>query len=330
MRSNVPVISILTPVWNGLPYIKESVASVLNQDFQDWELIISDNGSTDGTRDYLDTISDPRVKVYKQEKNLGIDGNLNFLFSKATCEIAYCLCADDYMHEGQLKNVVKEWDASDDNVGLIVFNWKDILHFNTRGWYYYKMLPRVIKPSESQLAFFLFGNFAGNLSNISAKVKDVIEAGGFDETYKMAGDFEIWSRLGRTRSIVLSDTQASHVRVHEGVASNYMNRYGQMFKEQTSIYEILIDRLIASGNFNREQLVDYFNIEVCSFHYRESIRNLLKNGKTKYLRYYISSQSKVFWPWWKRLVVSFPYAINEKGRMNVLMKMADKMMVAAK
>ena len=39
----VPAISILTPVWNGLPYIKECIESVLSQDFQDWEMIIGDN-----------------------------------------------------------------------------------------------------------------------------------------------------------------------------------------------------------------------------------------------------------------------------------------------
>ena len=51
--SSVPAISILTPVWNGLPYVKECIASVLAQEFQDWELLIGDNGSTDGTREYL-------------------------------------------------------------------------------------------------------------------------------------------------------------------------------------------------------------------------------------------------------------------------------------
>ncbi|HTF20503.1 MAG TPA: glycosyltransferase family 2 protein [Chryseolinea sp.] len=332
MRTKEPVISVLTPVWNGLPYIKEAVESVLNQDFEDWELVISDNGSTDGTRDYLDTLTDPRIKIFKQEKNLGIDGNLNFLYSKASCEISYCLCADDYFHPGMLTKVVQEWNACPDDVALIVFNWRDILTFNTRGWHYYEALPRVIKPSLSQLAFFLFGNFAGNLSNISARVKDVVNAGGFDEAYRMAGDFEIWARIGRTRTIVLSDTQATHVRVHEGVASNYMNKYGQMFKEQTFIYETLIERLVGSGNinFNRQQLVDYFNIEVCSFHYRESIRNLLYNGRLKYLWFYLSSESKVFWPKWKRIFVSLPYAINEKGRMEVLVKMADKLLVGAK
>src|SRR5688500_15313128 len=98
--SVVRAISILTPVWNGLPFVKECIDSVLSQEFQEWELIISDNGSTDGTRDYLDTLKDERIKIYKQEKNLGIYGNLNFLLSKASAPIGYWLCADDYFHPG--------------------------------------------------------------------------------------------------------------------------------------------------------------------------------------------------------------------------------------
>lgn len=330
MQAKKPAISILTPVWNGLPYIKEAVNSVLTQDFDDWELVISDNGSTDGTREYLDTLKDPRIRIYKQDRNLGINGNLNFLYSKPLSEISYCLCADDYLNPGTLKQVVKEWEQCSDDVAVVVFNWKDILRQKIKGQFSYENLPRIITPELSQLAFFLFGNFAGNLSNISTRSKAVLDAGGFDESYKMAGDFEIWARIARTRSMVLSDTQATHVRRHENTASNYMNKQGRMFKEQTIIYERLIDQLSSSGNFERQKLVDYFNIEVCSFHFRESIRHLLYSGRAKYLWTYVSANSKVFWPKWKRVVVSFPYALNEKGRLNLLVKMAGQMMVGVK
>ncbi|MEJ1236936.1 glycosyltransferase family 2 protein [Chryseolinea sp. T2] len=328
MQTKKPAISVLTPVWNGMPYVKEAVDSVLSQDFEDWELVISDNGSTDGTREYLDSLKDPRIRVYKQEKNLGIDGNLNFLYTTPKSDIAYCLCADDYFNPGALRAVVEEWSKSTDDVAYIVFNWKDILQLSVKGQYIYDLLPRKVAPSLSQLAFFLFGNFPGNLSNISTRVKDVLDSGGFDENYKMAGDFEIWARIARTRSVVLSDFQATYVRRHENTATNYMNKQGTLFREQTTIYEKLIDQL--SGNYDRSHLVDYFNIDLCSYHFRQSIRNLLYNGKPQYLWSYISAESRVFWPKWKRIVVSFPYAFNEKGRMSLLVKMAGKMIVANK
>ena len=79
----MPRISVLMPVYKGIPYIPEAVESVLAQDEQDWELVISDNGSTDSTRDYLSTLQDPRIRVHLQQANLGIFGNLNFLLAQA-------------------------------------------------------------------------------------------------------------------------------------------------------------------------------------------------------------------------------------------------------
>src|SRR5688572_5160871 len=107
--SVVPSISILTPVWNGLPYLKETVESVLAQDYQDWEMIIADNASTDGTTEYLQSLTDPRIKVYRHETNLGLYRNNHFLFTKATAPIYVGLCADDYFYPGALRKVVDEW-----------------------------------------------------------------------------------------------------------------------------------------------------------------------------------------------------------------------------
>jgi hypothetical protein len=146
----------------------------------------------------------------------------------------------------------------------------------------------------------------------------------------MAGDFEMWARIARTKSIAISELQVTYVRRHPGVATNYLNKQGKMFEEQAIVYEELINYLEASEGFDRKVLVDFFNIEVCSWHLRESIRSLLANGRSKYFWVYISSKSKVFWPKWKRFFVSFPYAINERGRMNILIKMANQLMAVAK
>jgi glycosyltransferase involved in cell wall biosynthesis len=269
MSLRKPAISIVTPVWNGLPYIKECVESVLTQDFQDWELIISDNGSTDGTRDYLDTLVDPRIQIFKQEKNLGIDGNLNFLFTKPSSDIAYTLCADDYLYEGAIGRIVKEWSLVPPDTGFIGFNWREVIKHSINAKYSYEVLPKVLRPGFAQLAFFLFGNLPGNLSNVSSKVSAVVASGGFDDDFRLAGDYEIWSRLSRTHTMVLSDTETCFVRRHEGVATNYLNKQGQLFNEHIRIYEIFVEEL--SDTCGRQNLIDYFNVEVCSYHLRDSI-----------------------------------------------------------
>ena len=70
-NANNPIlVSIMMPVYNGLPLIKASVESLINQTYQNWECIVIDDGSVDGTSQYLDTIVDPRFKIYHQE-NMG-------------------------------------------------------------------------------------------------------------------------------------------------------------------------------------------------------------------------------------------------------------------
>ena len=96
-------ISVLIPVYNGLPFIEAAIASVLAQECQDWELLISDNGSNDGTRAYLSALSDPRIQVYEQLSNIGIMGNLNFLLAQAPAAIVKILGHDDMLLAGALE-----------------------------------------------------------------------------------------------------------------------------------------------------------------------------------------------------------------------------------
>src|SRR5689334_14831687 len=123
--AKTPAISIITPVWNGLPYIKETVDSVLAQEFQDWEMIVSDNASTDGTSEYLASLKDPRIKVYRHEQNRGVYRNIQFCFTKCTAPVFMGLCADDYFYPGALQSIVNAWDAVSYKPGFITFNWKN-------------------------------------------------------------------------------------------------------------------------------------------------------------------------------------------------------------
>ncbi len=321
MPSNLAEISILTPVWNGLPYIKECVDSVMSQSFQDWELIISDNGSTDGTREYLDSLIDPRIKIFKQEKNLGISGNLNFLISEATSSHAYILCADDYFLPGALQNVISEWRNAPSETAFIGFNWKQVLNHDVLGRFSYDILPKKLNPEYGKLAFFLFGNLPGNLSNVSANVELLRNAGGFSLNYRFACDFEIWAKLARINVMILSDSETAFVRRHPGAASNYLNKQGQLFAEHITIYETLINELPVR---DRTELIKYFNIQVCSFHLRESLRAVVY-GRLANIKMYISIKSVIFWPTWKRLLVCLPFALYETGRERVLIKMARHM-----
>lgn len=76
LTDECPRISVVLPVYNGLPYIKDAIASILLQDFADFELIVINDGSTDGTDKVLDEFDDPRLRVIHQA-NMGLALTLN-------------------------------------------------------------------------------------------------------------------------------------------------------------------------------------------------------------------------------------------------------------
>ena len=94
--------SVIMPAYNGMHYIDAAVASVLSQSYADFEYIITDDGSTDGTRDYLEKLSknDARVKVIFLEKNGGIGNARNTEIREADGEYLLFIDQDDFFVDG--------------------------------------------------------------------------------------------------------------------------------------------------------------------------------------------------------------------------------------
>lgn len=109
-------VSIFMSVYNGWPYIKEAVNSVLKQTCTDWEFIIVNDGSTDETSSYLDAIEDPRVKVIHQE-NRGLGKPLNRWMKQCRGEYIMRMDADDI---NALDRVGKQKEYLDSNRDIIM------------------------------------------------------------------------------------------------------------------------------------------------------------------------------------------------------------------
>jgi glycosyltransferase involved in cell wall biosynthesis len=304
--NRLPSISILTPVWNGLPYIKECIASVLFQNFEDWELIISDNGSTDGTLAYIDSLNDPRIRIFKQEENLGIMGNLNFLFKQASAPISQILCADDYfVHELSLTKIINYWKTASPEIGFARFGHsgpsdKKIINIQTQ------IIPPIIREQYGELMFFVFGNFPGNLSDVSIRTHLVEENGFFPVHMPFAGDCSFWSKIISKVSMGVETELLIYIRRHDKVASNYLGLKGELYEQQVDIYEKLIDRL--SSNYDRKILQTYFHHQVYGFHYRNAIKSILY-GRFSYLKTMLKTNSPILWPKWRQLVFCLPFAL---------------------
>ncbi len=76
------MLTVTLPVYNAMPYLPEAVESVLSQSYSDFEFLIVDDGSTDGSVDYLQSLRDRRIKLTVRE-NRGLGTTLNELFSNS-------------------------------------------------------------------------------------------------------------------------------------------------------------------------------------------------------------------------------------------------------
>ena len=97
-------ISVVMPVYNTpVPLLKDAVDSILNQTFRDFDFIIIDDGSEGETAVYLDGLDDPRIKLLRNEKNIGITKSLNIGFRAARGKYIARMDGDDISLEERLK-----------------------------------------------------------------------------------------------------------------------------------------------------------------------------------------------------------------------------------
>lgn len=101
-----PLVSILLPTLNGREFLEERVASILNQTFQDWELIIADSYSDDGTWEYLNEIQKKKYRISMYQIPKGLYQAWNFCLSKAQGTYVYIATADDSMRLDCIEKMV--------------------------------------------------------------------------------------------------------------------------------------------------------------------------------------------------------------------------------
>lgn len=121
MGQSMPRVSVGVPVYNGERYLRQALDSILAQTFSDFELIISDNASTDATpqicRDYA--ARDPRVRYVAQETNRGAAWNVNHLVTLATAPYFTWAHADDVRAPRHIECCVAELDRAPSSVVVV-------------------------------------------------------------------------------------------------------------------------------------------------------------------------------------------------------------------
>ena len=114
-----PRLSVGLPVYNGEKYLAESIESLLGQSYEDFELIISDNASTDSTADICRRYGkqDSRIRYIRQPRNIGLSPNHNFVVQQSRGEYFKWAAADDLYGRDLLKSCV---DALDEDAEVVL------------------------------------------------------------------------------------------------------------------------------------------------------------------------------------------------------------------
>lgn len=180
-------ISVIMSVYNGMPHLQEAVESILNQTYKDFEFIIVDDGSNDGTWRYLISLKARRIKLIKNKKNLGLAASLNIALWQAHGDLIARMDADDISlperFERQIEFLLKNpsidlcgtWADLIDENGIVVGEKKypisDNLMKKALAWY-----SPIIHPT------------------LIAKAKFFRELKGYDPRFDMAEEYELLMR----------------------------------------------------------------------------------------------------------------------------------------
>ncbi len=189
-----PAISVLMSVHNGLPFAREAVDSILEQTFRDFEFLILDDASTDGTAEYLRSITDQRVRIIQLSQNIGLTAALNVGLREAKGEFIARQDADDTSRRDRLALQLaflrkhERCAAAGAQARLIDGNGRSLGK---------KKFPL----HHEAIAFaHLFDNALAH-SVVTFRRKEVMEAGGYDEAWTASQDYELWSRLSATAEL---------------------------------------------------------------------------------------------------------------------------------
>lgn len=173
-------------------YIARALASVVSQTYSEWECILVDDGSTDGSVDVVAGFRDPRIRIIRQE-NSGPAMARNRGAAEAKGEWIALLDADDYWLDSHLQNLARltgKYPECDVVVGNFLEEYNDGR----------RRIPNILEMDRdsSVQTFFQFNSYKGPLANACcAAIKAGLwkEVGGFRETLRLAEDLDLFARL---------------------------------------------------------------------------------------------------------------------------------------
>ena len=210
MGYSQPALTVLMPVHNGERYVDEAIASVLQQDFTDFEFVIVDDGSIDSTAERVRRWAerDSRIVIARLAENAGISRSLNRGLAMARGRYVARQDADDISLSGRLREQVKLLDQEPDVV-MVATNY-DLIEASGE-WFAREM---VCHPSEVTAYRLNFSNAVVG-GGVMFRRSVVMDAGAYSEEFAPSEDYDLWGRISRHGRIVTLPMIGMKIRMHD-------------------------------------------------------------------------------------------------------------------
>ncbi len=250
----IPKISVVLPVYNGEKYLREAVESILNQSFEDFELILVDDGSTDSTPTIIKNFNDSRIRTIRLNTNGGIVTALNKGLSAARGKYIARMDADDVSLPERLK---KQYKFMENHPEIDVCG----------SWVrYFTRIPgaeRVYKlPGDSEIirASLLLENLIQHPAVMC--LRKIFGKTGYPGGYPHAEDYALWTQILDRVSFAVYPEVLLNYRLHKdqiwqreskAQAKSVESVHRELLKKiglQPTKAELMLHEDICRGNYN--------------------------------------------------------------------------------
>ncbi len=210
MNSKNPKVTVLMPVYNGEKYLRESIESILNQTFRDFEFLIINDGSTDKSREIITSFHDPRIRLIDNPANIGLIKSLNFGLKLAKRELIARQDADDISYPTRLEQQVK-FLGSHQKVVLLGTS-AQVIDDNGNP------LNTILRMPVGLLAIHWYLMFQNPFLHSSVTYRNDIvweNMGGYNELFLHCEDYELFSRVAQAYPVENLPDILLNYRMHQ-------------------------------------------------------------------------------------------------------------------
>lgn len=223
----MPVVTVLMTVYNGLPYLHAAMESILEQTFKEFEFLIVNDCSTDDSRQVVLSYNDPRIRLIDNPENLNQTRSLNRGLAETRTELVARMDADDISHPRRLEKQLNYLEHHPEVVAVGT----GLRFIDTKG----KVIGTFEFPEDDlPLRWMQLFDCPVSCGAVLFKRSVVWEKlGGFDSSIRYAQDWELWSRVLPDYRLANVPEKLVDVRQHPGASS--AAAFKPMLEEQRKI-----------------------------------------------------------------------------------------------